>query len=132
MGKFYLYRSRRNISKKVRGYSKKYVMPLKTKDIDTTLSYCHMSHLVIVLNPKRVKYQIHFNIMCMKHPTGISWQTLVQIQMEQMEIMMFQTMLTYVEVNMQEGVLNDSKVLNSSLPSYLFCIKLVAYMTSCY
>ena len=42
----------------------------------------------------------------MELPTRISWQTLVQIQMEQMEIMiMFQTMLTYGEVNMQEGVL---------------------------
>ena len=132
MGKLYLYRSRRNISKKVRGYSKKYVMPLKTKDIDTTLSYCHMSHLVIVLNPKRVKYQIHFNIMCMKHPTRISWQTLVQIRMEQMEIVMFQIMLTYGKVNMQEGVLNDSEVLNSSLPPYLFCIKVAACVTLCF
>ena len=39
MGKLSLYRSRRNISKKLKGHPKKYAMPLKTKDIDTTLSY---------------------------------------------------------------------------------------------
>ena len=39
MGKLSLYRSRRNFSKKVKGHPKKYAMPLKTKDIDTTLSY---------------------------------------------------------------------------------------------
>ena len=71
-------------------------MPLKTKDIDT---HCHMNHLVIVMNPKRVRHQIHLNVMCMELPTRISWQTLVQIRMEQMQIMiMFPTMLTYGEV----------------------------------
>ena len=39
MGKLSLYRSRRNIRKKFKGRPKKYAMPLKTKDIDTTLSY---------------------------------------------------------------------------------------------
>ena len=39
MGKLSLYRSMRNISKKVKGCPKKYAMPLKTKDINTTLSY---------------------------------------------------------------------------------------------
>ena len=39
MGKLSLYRSRKNFSKKVKGHPKKYAMPLKTKDIDTTLSY---------------------------------------------------------------------------------------------
>ena len=39
MGKLSLYRSRRNVSKKGKGSPKKYAMPLKTKDIDTTLSY---------------------------------------------------------------------------------------------
>ena len=39
MGKLSLYRSRRNVSKKGKGRPKKYAMPLKTKDIDTTLSY---------------------------------------------------------------------------------------------
>ena len=39
MGKLSLYRSRRNIRKKFKGHPKKYAMPLKTKDIDTTLSY---------------------------------------------------------------------------------------------
>ena len=39
MGKLSLYRSRRNIRKKFKGCPKKYAMPLKTKDIDTTLSY---------------------------------------------------------------------------------------------
>ena len=39
MCKLSLYRSRRNVSKKGKGCPKKYAMPLKTKDIDTTLSY---------------------------------------------------------------------------------------------
>ena len=40
MGKLSLYRSRRSdIRKKFKGHPKKYAMPLKTKDIDTTLSY---------------------------------------------------------------------------------------------
>ena len=44
---------------------------------------------------------MHFNVMFMKLPTRVFWQTLVQILMEQMEIMMmFPTMMTYGEVNM--------------------------------
>ena len=39
MGKLSLYRSRRNIRKKFKGHPNKYAIPLKTKDIDTTLSY---------------------------------------------------------------------------------------------
>ena len=39
MGKLSLYRSRRNVLRKVRGCPKKVAMPLKTKDIDSTLSY---------------------------------------------------------------------------------------------
>ena len=91
MGKLSLYRSRRNVSKKGKGRPKKYAMPLKTKDIDTTLSYesssdCdeykdgETSNSFKVMSkkyPRRVKNQIHFNVMHMKLPTRISKQTLV-------------------------------------------------------
>ena len=39
MGRLSLYRSRRNVLHKVRGRPKIRAMPLKTKDIDSTLSY---------------------------------------------------------------------------------------------
>ena len=39
MGRLSLYRSRRNVLHKVRGHPKIRAMPLKTKDIDSTLSY---------------------------------------------------------------------------------------------
>ena len=129
MGKLSLYRSRRNIRKKFKGCPKKYAMPLKTKDIDTTLSYESSSDCD---ESKEGETSNAFHCDVHETPNQELLADPSQILMEQMEIVMFRTMLTYGTVNMQEGVSNDSEVLISSLPSYQFCIKVVACMTLCY
>ena len=113
MGKLSLYRSRRNIRKKFKGRPKKYAMPLKTKDINTTLSYesssdCDESKEDDTSNAFQCDVHETPNKELLADPSSDL--------MEQMEIVMFQTMLTYGTVNMQEGVSNDSEVLISSLP----------------
>ena len=123
MGKISLYRSRRNVSKKVKGCPNKYAMPLKTKDINTTLSYDSSSHC-----DDSKEGEISNTFQCdvlKKSKQDVLADPSSDLDGTNGDNDILNNADIWRSQYMQEDVLIDSEVLNSSWPLYLFCTKVV-------